>query len=326
MPWKLLSTLHGFPMPDFPRTGDIPRPAPPATERAVGELPAAAPIPWHFRQLASTDSTNTLAVQTARQYFQTKAHEQRTPAIAYSPAQNATDHAPKIADPHGLIILAQTQTAGRGQYGRSFASPPGGLYASAIITDLAPVARVMLSLAAGFAVALTLEELGVPHVALRWPNDVLGAGKKVAGILCEAVSQGALWAAIVGIGVNVNTATAALPPELSATATSVKALTGNTVEILSLALAIFQRLEQVLRALTNAGGAWLIDQLIRFDALSGRNLTLQVEQQTICGIGAGISQTGCLKLYTNGAVRQFETATILTVDGAPIRQAIPQRD
>ncbi len=291
-----------------------------ASDSADADAMAMAPIPWRFRQLTDADSTNTIAAQIIRQHFQLTI-DGRGPgqARAKMPDGHAASDPPE--DPHGLIILAQTQRAGRGQYGRSFASPPGGLYASAIIANLPPVVRGLLSLAAGLAVALTLEDISVPHVAVRWPNDVLAGSKKVAGILCEAVSQGPLWAGVVGIGVNVNTPLSALPPELTATATSVLGLTGKTVNILSLARAIFGRLEDVLRAVSESGAAWLIGELARFDALAGRTLTLRLEHGLITGTGAGISQTGCLKLYTPTGLRQLEIATIISVDGRATRPA-----
>ena len=106
--------------------------------------------------------------------------------------------------PERTLITAARQTAGRGQHGRRWESPPGGLYFSAVVERVPAEFRDRLALVAGLAVARTLCAADVPAM-IRWPNDVLIDGKKVAGILCEALARGEHWAAIIGVGVNVST-------------------------------------------------------------------------------------------------------------------------
>ena len=96
----------------------------------------------------------------------------------------------------GTVIVADAQEKGRGRRGHVWLSPRGGLYASIIFRS-----ERLLSLRVGIAVACALQGLGIP-ARLKWPNDVLVAGKKIAGILIEA-SGGT---AIVGIGVNIDNA------------------------------------------------------------------------------------------------------------------------
>jgi BirA family biotin operon repressor/biotin-[acetyl-CoA-carboxylase] ligase len=108
----------------------------------------------------------------------------------------------------GTVVWARSQTAGRGRLGRPFASPPGNLYASFVLRPaVAPAAATELSFVAALAVADAVAA-GVPaaaHVSLKWPNDVLIDGAKVAGILLEASStpDGALDFLVLGIGINV---------------------------------------------------------------------------------------------------------------------------
>jgi BirA family transcriptional regulator, biotin operon repressor / biotin---[acetyl-CoA-carboxylase] ligase len=108
----------------------------------------------------------------------------------------------------GLVITAREQVQGRGRYGRSWASPPGNLYASVLLRPDCPMAAsAQLSLVAGLALADALERLGPRglHVRLKWPNDVLIGGAKVAGLLLEGAARPdgrAAWV-IVGSGVNV---------------------------------------------------------------------------------------------------------------------------
>ena len=115
---------------------------------------------------------------------------------------------------HGTVVIAGAQRAGRGRDGRTWASPPGlGLYLSAVVRPPLPLALVPpMTLAIGVGVCDAAREAGA-DARLKWPNDVLVAGRKLAGILVEAQSQGGrLEAAIVGIGVNLG---GALPPELA---------------------------------------------------------------------------------------------------------------
>jgi len=98
----------------------------------------------------------------------------------------------------GHVVVADEQTAGRGRFGRSWMSPSGGLYATFLVPHAAGIA-----LLAGVAVARALERFG-GAVGLKWPNDVLVGGKKLAGILIEADGD----IALVGVGVNIDEAPA----------------------------------------------------------------------------------------------------------------------
>lgn len=105
---------------------------------------------------------------------------------------------------HGTVVIAATQTGGRGREGRPWASPAGGLYVSAVLRPPLPLADVPpMTLAIGVATCDAARACGAPAV-LKWPNDVLVEGRKLAGILVEAHSQGGkLEAVVVGIGVNL---------------------------------------------------------------------------------------------------------------------------
>jgi BirA family biotin operon repressor/biotin-[acetyl-CoA-carboxylase] ligase len=106
---------------------------------------------------------------------------------------------------HGTIVIAQSQTSGRGREGRAWASPPGtGLYLSAIVRPPLPLTLVPpMTLAIGIGLCDAVRACGADAV-LKWPNDVLVKRRKLAGVLVEAQSQGSrLEAVIVGIGVNL---------------------------------------------------------------------------------------------------------------------------
>ena len=111
--------------------------------------------------------------------------------------------------PHGTVVTAAEQTAGRGRQGRTWSAPPGrALLVSVVLHD----PPVLLPLAAGLAVA----EVAGDEAKIKWPNDVLVDGRKIAGILAEGQPQQG-WA-VLGIGLNVALRIGDLPPELHETA------------------------------------------------------------------------------------------------------------
>ena len=133
--------------------------------------------------------------------------------------------------PHGAIVTAEQQTAGRGRHGRVWASPPGRSIYLSIVVRLPPGVPVPpLTLAVGVGVCDAVRAEGVAAAGLKWPNDVLVVGaagpRKLAGVLCEASGD----AVVVGIGVNVNGAASELPPEVAARATTVADALGRWVD------------------------------------------------------------------------------------------------
>ena len=123
------------------------------------------------------------------------------------------------------MVLADHQTAGRGQHGRPWTAPAGAaLLFSVVLRPPLPVARwPEIPLAAGCAVAEGLETVAPVTATLKWPNDVLVGGRKLAGILAEGVA-GAPPLVILGIGVNVSQQESDWPPDLAGTAGSLAGL------------------------------------------------------------------------------------------------------
>lgn len=138
------------------------------------------------------------------------------------------------------VVLADRQSSGRGREGRRWESPRGGLYHSVLLRPRADRAP-LVPLAAGVAVAEAVSEAGV-RAELKWPNDVLVGGRKLGGILAEAssASAGVEWV-VAGIGVNLALEPVALPAELAAGVTSLRA-EGHETGALPLAAAVIARL------------------------------------------------------------------------------------
>jgi BirA family transcriptional regulator, biotin operon repressor / biotin---[acetyl-CoA-carboxylase] ligase len=260
-------------------------------------MPPLPPIRWNILRHDSADSTNTLATQRILAAWD---HDH--------PAQNL----------HGLVITAERQTAGRGQHGRSWISPPGGLYLSAVITDFPPPLRDKLALITGVAVARALQASHIADIALRWPNDILLGGKKVAGILCESLARGSNWAAIIGIGINVNTHLADLPSQLQPHATSLLAHSSAFREIRVVEQSLLQHLAIELAQAATDGLAPTLTTARKLDALRGQPITCRDANQTHTGIAAGLGDQGELLLQTPTITLHLQTATLISVADAAL--------
>jgi len=168
-------------------------------------------------------------------------HGLRIEILDAAPSTNAAvaDRA-REGGPHGLVVVAEHQTAGRGRLDRSWESPArAALTFSVLLRPRVPAAEwPWLPLLAGHALATALREAEVP-AGLKWPNDVLVGERKVAGILLERVDTRDGPAAVLGIGLNVSTTEAELPVD---TATSVALATGSAPDRTELLTRVLGRL------------------------------------------------------------------------------------
>lgn len=130
---------------------------------------------------------------------------------------------------HGTVVIAEAQRAGRGRDGRTWQSPPGmGLYLSAVLRPPLPLVDVPpMTLAIGIGLCDAARAAGASAV-LKWPNDLLVDGKKLAGVLVEAQSQGPrLEAVVIGIGINI---CGDLPDEVAGTAITLERAAGAAID------------------------------------------------------------------------------------------------
>lgn len=155
--------------------------------------------------------------------------------------------------PHGAVIAARRQTGGRGRRGRSFVSPEGGLYLSALLRpNAAPDELLHLTAMVAVAVRRAIATLGV-QTDIKWVNDLLYDGKKLCGILVEWSGT----AAVIGIGINCNATT--FPDEIAEKATSLRLITGHEIDIPTLAEALVRELRRMDAALLTERAAWLAE-------------------------------------------------------------------
>lgn len=152
----------------------------------------------------------------------------------------------KNGAPHGAVVIAEQQTAGRGRLGRSFFSPPGaGLYMSVILRpQLPPAQALLITPAVAVAAARAIEQTGGVSPRIKWVNDLYIGGKKLCGILCESAlaSDGSLAWVVAGIGINI--ADSSFPPQLRNIATSIQAA-GGKADPNELAAAVLNHIDKV---------------------------------------------------------------------------------
>jgi BirA family biotin operon repressor/biotin-[acetyl-CoA-carboxylase] ligase len=229
-------------------------------ERAARGLSLGSPITW----AESTGSTNDDALTAAKQ-----------------------------GAPHGALFGAETQTKGRGRRGSAWVSTPGaGLWVSLVLrpsfgAELAPG----LSLCAGLAVREAVASRVNAVVQVKWPNDVLANGRKLAGILVESQVSGATLSGVV-VGVGVNCAQTEFPPELASLATSLTLLSARDASREQLLVDVLAAFEQELLRLHERGLSGMAEALRAHDALHGKRLRIEGKS----GTGAGIDETGRLRL------------------------------
>ncbi len=153
-----------------------------------------------------------------------------------------------------LLVIADRQTAGRGRGGNRWWTGPGSLAFSLLLNpktiDVQPDCVPLISLAAGVAVAETIKPLlANQEVGIHWPNDVIVAERKLAGILVEVLPD---RHTVIGIGVNTNNSLADAPAELLSIATSLLGLTGKPHDHSAILVTLLGRLEKHLLTLRQA--------------------------------------------------------------------------
>jgi BirA family transcriptional regulator, biotin operon repressor / biotin---[acetyl-CoA-carboxylase] ligase len=202
--------------------------------------------------------------------------------------------------PHGTLVTAERQTEGRGRQGRRWAAPEGrALLASVVIRPLGE-RDAALPLAVAVAVCEACERVAHVRCAIKWPNDVWIAERKVAGILVEGRPQ-ERWA-VVGVGVNVTTTAEELPPDLRGTATSLALAGGATAERSALLAALLTRLADRLEQTPDRVlAAWG-----ERDALAGRRVSWDGGR----GTARGVDQRGALLVDTDDGRVELDASEV----------------
>lgn len=207
--------------------------------------------------------------------------------------------------PHGTVIIAGSQTGGRGRMGRSFHSPEGtGLYFTAILRPDCEAAELMhLTCAVAVAVADAIESVCGVKAGIKWINDLVCDTRKVAGILTELVlvpGSAKVAAAIVGIGINCRQTVDDFPPELRSIAGSLSMAAGKDVSPAALAAAIVEQLSNLAPTLLTDKAA-IMDRYRANCITLGREVSLHKADTVTHATAVGIDDEGALVVeYPDG--------------------------
>ena len=208
--------------------------------------------------------------------------------------------------PHGTLVLAEEQTAGRGRRGRSFFSPPGENLYFTLVLRLPVEVHSHLPIAIPVAICEAVAAEGVA-ARIKWPNDIWVAERKVSGMLVDAelTPEGAV--AMPGIGINVN-GDPALNPELRDIATSLARELGRHVERERLLARVCNRLEPLLTASPER----LVERYRELSMVIGRNITVQpLSGAAYDATATGIEPDGSLRITRpNGEVECILAADV----------------
>ncbi|MEZ0225264.1 MAG: biotin--[acetyl-CoA-carboxylase] ligase [Alphaproteobacteria bacterium] len=227
---------------------------------------------------------------------------------------STNDHAKQLARngyPHGTIVWAHQQTAGRGRQGNTWTSMPGNLFMTMILRPEKNAAVTgQMSFVSAVALAETLKEWVPPSVtvALKWPNDVLLGGKKAAGILLEADSSGVHdvgWM-IVGIGVNITAA-----PDGAA---CLKDFGHGGLEAGLVLEKLAKRLKTLYEIWRKTGFDLIRNEWMGYAHNIGATINVRLPRETISGKFIGIDTSGALQLeMQDGSRKDISSGEVFSV-------------
>lgn len=212
----------------------------------------------------------------------------------------------------GYVCVAERQTAGRGRRGRAWISPfASNIYLSLVWGfDGGAAALEGLSLAVGVALVNTLEKLGVTGLALKWPNDLLHEGKKLAGVLLEMTGDASGYCQVViGIGLNVQMA-AHHASEIDQAWSSVGNILGSHVNRNQLIGMLLSELVPALQAFEKHGFVAFKARWCELDAYKDQAVRLELGEQKIFGMAKGVTSTGALQIETGQGLQTFNGGEI----------------
>lgn len=209
---------------------------------------------------------------------------------------------------HGLVIIAEEQTAGRGRSGAQWLSAHSRSILCSVLLTKCKLTAELLSLTVAVAVAETIGKVGKSEARIKWPNDILLAGKKVAGLLLESKPFANYTAYIIGVGINCHQAKGDFPDELKQTATSIDIESATSCDRISLTKRLLTCLEHWLD-LAEKKPAAVIDRWRRQSVLLNHRVSLIYNGDNFTGNCIGVDpQKGLIVQLDSGSVRMFPAA------------------
>ena len=214
----------------------------------------------------------------------------------------------------GLVVVAETQTGGRGRRGRSWHSPPEtGIYLSTLLKPDLELSKIsIITLLAGVAAILTINEFSNQNAYLKWPNDILIDSKKVCGLLCEIIKKNReLDGVIIGIGINVNQIPEQFPEHLKNIATSIRIVNGFPIDRLAVIQSFLTNLDREYQTYLNEGESPVINKWSLNTKLFGKKVSIKHGSNVTTGSAMRLDELGRLVLLLdNGHEEAFDSGEV----------------
>lgn len=199
----------------------------------------------------------------------------------------------------GTVVIAESQTGGRGRMGRKWISPEGGIWLSVVLKPrMQPLHAPRITLLAGVAVAKTIRNFGLP-AKIKWPNDVLINGKKVCGILTEiGAEMDSIQYVVVGVGIDANVDTETFPEEFRDSSTSLKNELGYDINRVEFVQKLLIELESLYLKFQKEGFTSIIEEWRMMSATIGQWVKITTQSRIMYGEAVGVDSDGALILET----------------------------
>lgn len=206
--------------------------------------------------------------------------------------------------PSGYVCLTEYQSTGRGRRGRAWVSPYGAsVYLSLLWRfTVSPAVLSGLGLVSGVAVARALREAGLQNIGLKWPNDIIWQGRKLAGTLLEisGESYGPINV-VIGVGLNVRMPVAA-SKQIDQAWVDLETALGDSLSRNILAGLLLNHLLPALRQFQAKGLAPFLEEWRQWDIVTGKTIRLELPNKILTGVAQGIDHNGALLLQNRGTV------------------------
>ncbi len=229
-------------------------------------------------------------------------------------AGSTNDEAKRLIAAHeseGTVVIAASQTSGRGRLGRKWVSPIGGIYLSIILNPYINHSRLpIITLMAAVACARTLKGMTKLDVSVKWPNDIVISDKKAGGILCETFRN----SVIVGIGINLNTNLSLFPVSLKKQVTSVKFELGASLEREDVIRILLEEMDRVYAEFLDKRDREIIDEWTGLCRMLGSEVTIETGRGKHEGYAEAVGSKGELILRGfDGKIRRIFSADAVKV-------------
>jgi len=218
----------------------------------------------------------------------------------------------KLGEKEGTVVVAASQIKGKGRFDRRWISPTGGIYISIILKPYVnPSKFPILTLLSAISVVRTIRGLANLDASVKWPNDIEISGKKVGGILCEAVKN----TVIIGIGINLNTGLSVFPASLRKHVTSVKFETGSTLHRDKVIMILLEEFDKLYRDFLHGRQDEIVSEWSSFCRTLGDKVKVETTEGVISGFAEKVGSRGELIVRSyDGKIKKVFSGDVIKVN------------